>query len=51
MIQSSRDAAQISYQAVYLFNFSLQFVSDFFLDVGKEFCLPDLLNVVDSEWF
>ena len=50
-IQSSRDAAQISYQAVYLFNFSLQFVSDFFLDVGKEFCLPDLSNVVDSERF
>ena len=42
---------QISYQAVYFFNFSLQFVSDFFLDVGKEFCLPDLSNVVDSERF
>ena len=42
---------QISYQAGYLFNFTLQFISDFFLDVWKEFCLPDLLNVVDSERF
>ena len=42
---------QISYQAVYLFSFSLQFVSDFFLDVGKEFCLPDLSHVVDIERF
>ena len=42
---------QISYQAGYLFNFSLQFVSDFFLDVGKEFCLPDLSNFVNSERF
>ena len=42
---------QISCQAVYLFNFSLRFISGFFLDVGKEFCLPDLSNFVDSERF